>query len=148
MSRHLGTLRILRAALALAAMAGCGSGATEPVPLVEVYALQTLNESALPYDHEGLGCCTYLNGALQLQPGRYTASITARNRNTGVVFTATEWGKFTEQLATLAFVTDSFRVEPLGLDVGVRSVEALRVAFGGEGHGSPDQFHALFVKTP
>jgi hypothetical protein len=146
MSPTKATLRLLCGAWTLAAVAGCGS--TQPTPVADVYALQTLNESALPYDHGGLGCCTYLNGELQLLEGRYAASLTARNRNTGVVFTAIEWGKYTDQFSTLKFVADSFRVAPLGLDVGVPDGGGLRVAFGGEGPGSADQFHAWFVKSP
>jgi hypothetical protein len=138
------TRRILGSAMIAAVLAGCGS--TQPGPVAEVYTLEALNESALPYDHQGLGCCTYLSGGLQLRDGEYAASITARNRNTQAVFTAIEWGKYTQQLSTVTFVRDSFAVQPLLLDVGTLSGAGLLVAFGGEGPGSPDQFHARFVK--
>ena len=127
----------------LAALAACSS--SEPDPVAALYDLRTLNQSALPYDHEGLGCCVYLGGTLELRTGRYTASLTARTRNTGLVFTATEWGKYTRQLQEIAFALDSFAVAPLGFDVGTLEEIGIEVAFGGEGHGSPDQFYGFFV---
>ncbi len=140
--------RLFRSAWVLAAVYSCGTESTAPGPVAEAYALETLNESALPYDHEGLGCCTYLNGALQLLQGRYTVSLTFRNRNSGSVFTAIEWGKYTELLSALSFALDSFAVSPLGLDAGIASGNEVRVTFGGEGPGSPDQFRAVFVHLP
>jgi hypothetical protein len=38
-------------------------------------------------------------------------------------------------------------VAPLLLDAGTVSADTLRVAFGGEGPGSADQFHALYVRV-
>jgi len=124
--------------------AACGSG-TQPNAGEETFALQTLNESALPYDHQGLGCCAYLSGDLKLADGRYTMSLTARNRNTGLVFTAKEWGTFTRQLSAVTFLPEGFEVIPFLLDVGVRTAHGLEVSLGGEGPGSPDQFRAVFT---
>lgn len=133
------------AAWFLAAAVGCGSGPTEPVPAPGRYLLATLNEAALPYDHEGLGCCTYLSGELVLERSKYTASITARNRNTGLVFTASEWGAWTAQGLELSFAPEGYAVAPLGLDAGVAGGGEIRLTFGGEGPGSPDQFRARFA---
>ena len=129
----------------LAMFAGCGDG-TEPGPTTGEYALERLNDQPLPYDHEGLGCCTYLSGALEVTGGMYAISLTARNRNTSQVFTAREWGRVAAQGSSLTFQPDSFEVIGFALDVATISGDSLRVAFGGEGPGSPDQFHALFVR--
>ncbi len=129
-----------------AGLAGCGADVSGPEAVEGIYALRQLNAAELPYDHEGLGCCTYLDGALRLDGGGYELSIQARNRNTGLVFTATEWGTYTGQVSTLAFAPDSFAVEPIGLDAGTVSADSVRVTFGGEGPGSPDQFRGLFVR--
>ena len=84
-----------RALLAmLVALAACGDAPSNPGPLAASYTLRQLNDSTLPYDHEGLGCCTYLSGDLELDDGAYAIGLTARNRNTGVVFTAREWGTY------------------------------------------------------
>jgi hypothetical protein len=132
--------------LLLAAAAGCGSstGGSGEV----TYDLRLLNGAALPYDHEGLGCCTYLSGTLSLEAGDYAMALTARNRNTSEVFTATEWGTYQQQGTALSFAFDSFAVAPIGLDAGTLSSDTLRVRFGGEGPGSPDQFQGLFVRGP
>jgi hypothetical protein len=131
---------------ALAALVACSSG-TQPVSVEGTFALQTLNEAARPYDHEGLGCCTYLSGELRLGPGRYAVSLTARNRNTQVVFTSREWGRYTGPASALTFARDSFAVFPLGLDVGTLAGSDVRVAFGGEA-GSSDQARAVFARLP
>ena len=74
------------AAVLFAVVAGCGDGSTDPSPAA-VYALEQLNDSTLPYDHEGLGCCSYLSGGIELTDGDYAISLTARNRrNTGVIY--------------------------------------------------------------
>jgi hypothetical protein len=143
---HRATLRILGSLAIVVALAGCGT--TDPSPIEDEYVLQTLNQSTLPYDHAGLGCCTYLSGGLELVDGRYAAFITARNRNTQAVFTATEQGTYAQQGTTITFARDGFTVQPLLLDVGVVSDNRITVSFGGEGPGSPDQFHAVFVKAP
>ena len=137
-----GCLRLLGCAGVLA-VASCDS--TGPHPSAGTYDLQTLNQAELPYDHEGLGCCVYLSGDLALTAGRYTVSLTFRNRNSGLVFTAMEWGKYLVHGAVLSFSADSSAVAPLGLDEGVLSGNGIAVSFGGEGHGSPDQFHGFFV---
>jgi hypothetical protein len=131
-----------------ATLAACGSETTQPTPIEGTFVLQTLNEATLPYDHEGLGCCTYLGGGLQLGQGRYAVSITARNRNTQLVFTATEWGRYSQQASALGFVRDSFALFPFLLDSGTAAADGIRIPFGGEGPGSPDQFRALFVRSP
>jgi hypothetical protein len=128
-----------------AAAAGCGSGPTEPATITGRYVLTTLNETALPYDHEGLGCCTYLSGELLLEAGDYTASITARNRNTGLVFVASEWGAWSARGLVLSFTPQGFAAAPLGLDAGAAGDGEIRLTFGGEGPGSPDQFRAKFA---
>jgi len=133
-------------ALALATLTGCGEDVAGPEAIEGVYALRRLNGAPLPYDHEGLGCCTYLDGTLRLEGGGYAVSLTARNRNTSLVFTAMEWGKYAHEVSSLTFAPDSFVVAPLGLDVGTVSTDSVRVAFGGEGPGSPDQFQGLFVR--
>ena len=142
MSPLRGFLRLLGCAGLLAA-ASCDS--TGPHPSAGTYDLQTLNQAELPYDHEGLGCCVYLSGGLTLTGGRYTVSLTFRNRNTGLVFTAMEWGKYSQHAAVVSFAADSSAVAPLGLDTGVLSGNGIAVSFGGEGPGSPDQFHGFFV---
>jgi hypothetical protein len=135
-------------ALAACALAACGNDASGPSAVEGVYTLRRLNDEPLPYDHAGLGCCTYLAGTLDLEGGSYAVALTARNRNTGVVFTAMEWGTYTLRSSSLAFALDSVAVAPLLLDVGTVSADTLRVAFGGEGPGSPDQFHAVYLRGP
>jgi hypothetical protein len=140
-------LRRFGGAAVLAAVIGCGAGPTEPDLDGTVYELSTLNESALPWDHEGLGCCTYLNGELRFLEGLYTASLTARNRNTGVTFTVIERGTY-HQGSVITFVRESYEVQPLLLDVGLPREDEIRLSFGGEGPGSADQFRAVFVRGP
>ena len=132
----------------LAALAGCGDDASGPGAIEGDYDLRGLNEEPLPYDHDGLGCCTYLSGGLVLDGPDYTASLTARNRNNGLVFTAMEWGTYARRGSSLTFELDSVVVAPLLLDAGTISGDTLRVAFGGEGPGSPDQFRAIYVRRP
>jgi hypothetical protein len=132
--------------LAASVLTACGDDASGPNTVEGSYTLHRLNDEPLPYDHEGLGCCTYLSGTLDLGAGSYVAALTARNRNTGLVFTATEWGTYQRETSSLAFLLDSVDITPLGLDAGTISGDTLRVAFGGEGPGSPDQFHAVFVR--
>ena len=135
-------------ALAAGVLVACGDDASGPSAVDGVYTLHRLNDEPLPYDHEGLGCCTYLGGTLDLEAGSYAAALTARNRNTSLVFTATEWGRYTLRASSLTFAPDSVDVTPWILDAGTVSADTLRVAFGGEGPGSPDQFHAVFVREP
>jgi hypothetical protein len=132
----------------VAGTAACGDGPGDPGLPVSVYSLRQLNDSTLPYDHEGLGCCTYLSGQLELDAQDYAISLTARNRNTGETFTAKEWGSYAANGAALTFARDSFLIIGFALDVATVSGDSLRVAFGGEGPGSPDQFDALFVRAP
>jgi hypothetical protein len=125
---------------------GCGDVAG-PGEAEGVFELRRLNDQELPYDHDGLGCCTYLAGKMTLaSDGKYTMELTARNRNTGVVFTATEWGQFTHEQGAMAFAFAGYSVAGLLCDVGALSGDSLTVYFGGEGHGSPDQFRALLVR--
>ena len=135
-------------AVILVALTACGDDVSGPSDIEGVYQLRLLNGEQLPYDHEGLGCCTYLSGTFRLEGGGYELSITSRNRNTDLVFTATEWGTYVHQAASLMFAPDSADVAPLLLDVATISTDSLRVAFGGEGPGSPDQFQSLFVRSP
>lgn len=138
--------RILGVAGLFMLLIACDNDTPGPNGPEGVYALQELNGQPLPYDHEGLGCCTYLSGTVELDRGRYAATLTARNRNTTVVFTANEWGTYTQGASSLTFSLDSFAVAPLGFDRGTLSADTLRLAFGGEGPGSPDQFHGLYVR--
>ena len=48
----------------------------------------------------------------------------------------------------MTFTRDSFEIIGFLLDVARLSDDTLRVSFGGEGPGSPDQFAALFVQAP
>jgi hypothetical protein len=138
--------RVLLASLvALVILAACGGEPSDPGPLAASYTLRQLNDSLLPYDHEGLGCCTYLSGDLELDGGAYTMGLMAHNRNTGVIFTAREWGTYVRAGSRVTFARDSFQIVPFLLDVATLSGDTLRVAFGGEGPGSPDQFRAVFV---
>lgn len=130
----------------LAMLASCGNDVPGPSALEGVYTLHHLNGAPLPYDHAGLGCCTYLEGKLELGGGRYAAALTARNRNTSQVFTAVEWGIVVHRESSLTFSPESVAVTPLLLDAGTVSADSLRVTFGGEGPGSADQFQALYVE--
>ncbi len=130
----------------VAAFAGCGDSSA-PSAIEGTYQLTLLNGQELPYDQNGVGCCIYLSGFLELDGGNYTASITARNRNSDTTFTALEWGKYAREPFSLTFVLDSFDVSPLGLATGSVSADTARVGFGGEGPGSPDQFQGLFVRV-
>ena len=65
-----------------------------------------------------------------------------------MIFTAREWGSYIASGSSLSFVSDSFAVIGFRLDLSALSGDSLRVAFGGEGPGAPDQFHALFVRAP
>ena len=132
----------------LAVVAACGSNTSGPSAIEGRYTLLELNETPLPYDHEGLGCCTYLSGTLELDAGRYAAALTARNRNTTQVFTALEWGSYVRRGAAVTFSPESVSVAGLLFDAGTLSGDTLRVLFGGEGHGSPDQFRALYLGSP
>src|SRR5688572_1284209 len=124
----------------LLALTACTDDATGPSSPAGVYTLRRLNASPLPYDHEGLGCCIYLSGSLELDGGRYIVALAFENRNNGLVATAMEWGTYRRPEASrIAFVRDSFLVAPLLLDVATVSADTLRLAFGGEGPGSPDQ---------
>src|ERR687890_661116 len=88
--------------------------------------------TALPYDHEGLGCCIYLAGSLKLAGGRYDATIKARNRNTGLIFTGEEWGSYSAQSATrIAFTADSFVTHPVLLTVATVSTDTVLASLGG-----------------
>jgi hypothetical protein len=147
MSRHPLHHRLLLAITAFMTLAGCADEAG-PGPSDGAYPLARLNDQPMPYDHEGLGCCTYLEGGLELAEGTYAISLAARNRNTSEVFALREWGKATARGPSLTFKPDSFEVIGLRLDVATLTGDSIRVAFGGEGPGSPDQFQALFVRAP
>lgn len=147
MSRHPLHRRLLLAITAFTTLAGCADGAG-PSPSDGAYPLARLNDQPMPYDHEGLGCCTYLEGGLELANGRYAISLTARNRGTSEVFAVKEWGQAMARGPSLTFKPDSFQVIGFQLDVATVTGDSIRVAFGGEGPGSPDQFQALFVRAP
>ena len=140
--------RLASALSVFAILAACSNDAPGPSAAEGAYSLRELNGAPLPYDHEGLGCCTYLSGTLELQEGSYAAAITARNRNTSVVFTAREWGTYVRQESALTFAPESVDVAPLLFDAGTFSADTLQVAFGGEGPGSEDQFQAAYVLEP
>jgi hypothetical protein len=135
--------------LAAVLLLACSSDPGSPGPTMGRYTLRQLNGSPLPYDHGGLGCCIYRSGELGLLGGEYEAAITAENRNNGLVFTVREWGTYVPRLGSrIAFATDSFAIQPLILDTARVAADTIRVGFGGEGPGSPDQFQALFVREP
>jgi hypothetical protein len=139
-------VRLLRLSLFLA-LSSCSESPASPGSIAGNYTLRQLNGALLPYDHEGLGCCTYLAGQLRISGPEYEASITAQNRNTQVIFTAVEWGSVLRVPdGRVAFDRDSFAISPLGLDTARVAGDTIRVGFGGEGPGSPDQFQALFVR--
>ena len=140
--------RPTRLGILLVAAAACGDGPSDPGVTTGVFPLRQINDSTLPYDHEGLGCCTYLSGEFRLDVTGYTVALTARNRNTGQVFTAQEWGSYLAAGRSLTFSPDSFVVIGFALDVATLSGDSLRVSYGGEGPGSPDQFDGLFVRAP
>ena len=71
----LAACRLAACALAASALAACGNDASGPSAIEGVYTLHRLNEEPLPYDHEGLGCCTYLSGTLDLEAGSYAAAL-------------------------------------------------------------------------
>jgi hypothetical protein len=135
-------------AAALLVLSGCGNDGSGPSRIEGTYALRQLNQSPLPYDHEGLGCCVYLSGTLELDEGRYAAALTAQNRNNDLVFTASEWGSYTRSGSAVTFAWDSIDVAGLLLDAGTISGDSIRLVFGGEGPGSPDQFEAVYLREP
>lgn len=142
-------LRALALSCALLGLLACTDGAAGPSTVDGAYALRQLNGSPLPYDHEGLGCCIYLSGGMELEGGLYEVGITFENRNNSQVATIMEWGTYTRpSAARLSFTRDSFVVAPFLMDVATVSVDTIRVAWGGEGPGSPDQFQALYVRSP
>jgi hypothetical protein len=143
-------LRHLAISAAFLGLLACGDDSSGPATEDDgTYVLRQLNDSPLPYDHEGLGCCTYLEGRMELDRGRYEVAITFRNRNNGLVATIMEWGRTGPRPASrLAFAPDSFVVTPFLLDTATLAADTLRVEWGGEGPGSPDQFQALFVREP
>ena len=142
-------MRGILISLAFLGLLACGGESAGPSADDGSYTLRQLNDSLLPYDHEGLGCCTYLEGRMELGGGRYEVAVTFRNRNNGLVATIMEWGRSEPQESSrLAFRPDSFVVTPFLLDTATLTADTLRVAWGGEGPGSPDQFQALFVRGP
>lgn len=131
------------AASVLVALTACGD-ATGPVPQ-GTYVLAQLNGASLPYNHE-VGCCIYLGGQIDLTVDHYAASIVARNRSTNTVFTVGEEGSYTQQGAVITFVMEHFTGQPLLMSTATVNGNVMRLAFGGEGPGSPDQFAARFEK--
>jgi hypothetical protein len=115
-------------------------------PLDGSYLLTSINGQSLPYDHEGLGCCTYLSGRFELDAGSYSFFLTARNRNTGEVFTVSETGSFIRAGEGLTFTRQSYEIQPLLHGTGTQAGHSLTVGAGGEGPGSPDQFELIFVQ--
>jgi hypothetical protein len=137
-----------RAGLLVVLVATLACSDAGPASVEGSYALESLNDSPLPYDHDGLGCCWYLAGSLTLGPSDYAMSITARNFGGTDPFTITEWGTYARNGATLTFAADSFDVIPLLLSPGLVSGDAIELGLGGEGPGEPDQFQARFVREP
>ena len=138
---------LTRPALVLCLVAGLACGDDGGPGSVEGnYLLQTLNGEPLPYDNDGLGCCSYLAGALILDAGEYTIGITARNFGDTDRFTVTEWGTYATNGTTLTFAPDSFDLVPLLLSPGTISDGTIVLGLGGEGPGAPDQFQAAFVR--
>jgi hypothetical protein len=127
--------------------AGCNGEVSGPGDIEGSYELRLLNGEPLPYDHGGLGCCTYLSGELRLEDGAYEISVTARNRNTVQVFTSTEQGEYARLGTGLGFTPEPV-VSPFGLATGTVTPDTVRLSFGGEGPGSSDQFQAVLVRTP
>jgi hypothetical protein len=138
---------LARPTLVLCVVAGlaCGDDGG-PASVEGDYTLQALNGEPLPYDNDGLGCCSYLAGALILDVGEYTISITARNFGDTDPFTVTEWGRYAANGPTLTFAPDSFDLVPLLLSPGTISAGTIVLGLGGEGPGAPDQFQAGFVR--
>jgi hypothetical protein len=138
---------VARWALPLCLVAGLACGDDGGPGSVEGnYALQTLNGEPLPYDNDGLGCCWYLSGALALDAGQYTISITARNFGDTDPFTVTEWGAYVSSAAALTFAPDSFDLVALLLSPAAVTGDTVALGLGGEGPGAPDQFQARFVR--
>ncbi len=133
--------------IAGAVFVACNGAVSGPGDIEGSYELRRLNGEPLPYDHEGLGCCTYLSGELLLEDGDYEISLTARNRNTTLVSTFTEEGEYARLATGLAF-TPGPVVSPFGLATGTVTPDTVRLSFGGEGPGSSDQFQAVFVRMP
>jgi hypothetical protein len=131
--------------LACIGIGACGTDTVSPEDVPGVYELHQMNGSPMPYDYQKLGCCTYLSGVIDIRTGSYNAGLTARNRNTGLVFTAEEWGEVEIDGSALTFQSDSFDIAPFLFAVGKISRDSILVAFGGEGPGDPDQFIGLFV---
>jgi hypothetical protein len=127
--------------------AACNEEVSGPGEIEGSYELRLLNGEPLPYDHGGLGCCTYLSGELRLEDGAYDISVTARNRNTTQVSTFTEQGEYGRLGSGLAFTPEPIG-SPFGLATGTVAPDSIRLSFGGEGPGSSDQFQAVFVRTP
>lgn len=142
MLRGLGFLIVL-------GLLACGDDPTAPSSADGLWSLRRLNGAPLPYDHEGLGCCNYLSGSMELTRGRYDAGITFANRITGQVASVVEWGTYAQPSPSrIVFARDSFVLAPMLMDVATVSADTIRVAWGGEGPGSPDQFQALYVREP
>jgi hypothetical protein len=135
-------------ALLVASISACGGDPSDPTTPANDYTLRQINDSTLPYDHEGLGCCTYLGGDLSFEGPNYAMSITALTRNIGETFTAREWGRWVGSGSSISFTRDSFFIIGFSLDVAHLSGDTLRVNFGDEGPGSPGQFRGLFVRAP
>jgi hypothetical protein len=138
MTRHWQSLGVV-----VLALAACHDP-LGPAHIEGAYQLTRINGVVLPYDHEGLGCCTYLNGRLELSGGRYTIEITARNRNTSAVFTVSEEGTYERTGNTLTFTRETYVIQPLLLDRATVVGHVIALSFGGEGPGSPDQFDGVF----
>lgn len=48
----------------------------------------------------------------------------------------------------ITFTRECYTVQPLGLRSATVSGDAISLAFGGEGPGSPDEFHAEYARDP
>jgi len=132
--------------LVVAALATACSESTA-VPTVEgTFGLTALNGQPLPYD-DSLGCCVYLAGRMSFARDRFDILITSRTKFNQQIADVTGAGIFKQHASALTFQQDVGDAPFLLFD-GHVSADTIRVALGGEGPGAPDQFHAIFVRSP
>jgi hypothetical protein len=133
----------LGAILIASLLGGCGNSA-EPDNPEGTYRLTKLKGQALPYDHTP-GCCIYTAGSLELGAQEYRLSLSARNKNNGMVFTVHEEGVYSASGTAIDFAPTSYDL-PASLYGGQFEGRAIRVFMFGNGPGAADQFEALFER--